>query len=209
MFTCRASETSTVPSSAVRVTVMVVSAATSGAVNVVDSAAGFANVIVRALSWVHSYVGASSGSSSETVPERVTVAPSATSWSCPALTVGGLLGESVMFTCRASETSTVPSSAVRVTVTVVLVATWVNVNVVDSAAGFANVIVRGRRGVHSYVGASSGSSSETVPERVTVAPSATSGPPGVDRRGAVGDPLCSPAGHQRLPRSRRLRSGRR
>ena len=174
MVTCRVSETSTVPSSAVRVTVMVVLAATSGAANVVDSADEFANVIARAPSWVHEYVRLSSGSSSETMPERVTVAPSTTSWSAPASTSGALLGESVMVTCRVSETSTVPSSAVRVTVMVVLAATSGAANVVDSADEFANVIARAPSWVHEYVRLSSGSSSETVPERVTVAPSTTS-----------------------------------
>ena len=132
MFTCRVSETSTVPSFTVRVTVTVVLAATFGAVNEVDGAAGSANVIARVPSWVHEYVWVSSVSPSVAVPERLTVAPSATSWFCPASTVGGLLGESVMFTCRVSETSTVPSFTVRVTVMVVLAGG------VDGAAGFAN-----------------------------------------------------------------------
>ena len=69
-------------------------------------------MIVRESSWVHEYVRVSSGSSSETVPERLTAAPSATSWSAPAPTTGGLLDESVMVTCRVSETSTVPSFTV-------------------------------------------------------------------------------------------------
>ena len=62
------------------------------------------------------------------------------------------MGEFVMVTCRVSVTSTVPSFTVRVTVTVVLDATLGAVNVVDSAAGSANVIARVPSWVHEYVG---------------------------------------------------------
>ena len=100
MVTCRVSVTSTVPSFTVRVTVMVVFAATPGAVNDADRESESVMVIARVPSWVHEYARASSGSPSVAVPKRFTVAPSATSWSAPAPTSGGLLGESVMVTCR-------------------------------------------------------------------------------------------------------------
>ena len=64
------SEASTVPSFTVRVTVMVVLAATFGAVNVADAESEPVMVIEGAPSWVHEYVGVSSGSPSVAVPER-------------------------------------------------------------------------------------------------------------------------------------------
>ena len=95
MVTCRVSETSTVPSFTVRVTVNVVFAATFGATNEVGQriGAGFANVIPD---------GAVVGPRvpqvvlqiviSRRCPRGLTVAPSTTSWSAPAFTMGGLLG---------------------------------------------------------------------------------------------------------------------
>ena len=60
------------------------------------------------------YSKVSSVSTSDAVPSRFTVAPSAASWSSPALTVGAVLAESVMVTVTLSETVAVPSDTVRV-----------------------------------------------------------------------------------------------
>ena len=69
--------------------------------------------------WLHEYVRVSSRSASMAVPSRFTVEPSATVWSSPALTAGGLLALSVMVTSTVSETDAVPSETDRVNSTAV------------------------------------------------------------------------------------------
>ncbi len=204
--TVTVSEWTTTPSSAVSVNAIAVSESTWGAVKEASSAEA-SSVMGRVELCDQEYVRVSSVSESATAPSRLTAEPSAAVWSGPALTVGGLLGESVTVTCRVSETSTVPSSTVRVTVMVVLAATSGAVNDADKESEPVMVIERVSSWVHEYARVSSGSSSETVPERVTVAPSATSWScPALTVGGLLGE-SGSPAGCQRLPRSRHLRSG--
>ena len=132
------------------------------------------------------YVRVSSASVSEAVPSRLTVEPSAASWSCPALTVGAVFALSVMVTSIVSEAGAVPSSTVRVNSIMVSEPTLGAVKDVSSAALLPSVMVEVELCDQEYVRVSSASVSEAVPSRLTVEPSVVvwSGP-GVDRRGRV------------------------
>ncbi len=141
---------------------------------------------------------------------EVTVAPSATSWSARVDRRGAVGRVRYGAPVRASETSTVPSSAVRVTVTVVSGATSGEHkrDSPNSPAGWSKRDREGavvgplvRRGILRIVirdGAREGHRG-ALDGTLLVTPA--------DPGGCWASPLCSPAGHQRLPRSRRLRSG--
>ena len=75
-----------------------------GAVKEVSSASSSPSVMVSVELCDQEYSKVSSVSTSDAVPSRFTVAPSAASWSSPALTVGAVLAESVMVTVTLSET---------------------------------------------------------------------------------------------------------
>ena len=131
------SEEVSVPSLTVSVRVRVVLASTCGAVNVVDSAVRLVRAMSRvAGSWDQPYVRAPP-SSSEAVPDRVTVWPSATVWSAPASTEGGALRWTMVISTRSEAVALCWSVAVRARVRVVLAGTSGAVKVVSSELGSA------------------------------------------------------------------------
>ena len=119
------------------------------------------------------YARVSSVSGSATVASRLTVEPSAFSWSGPALTVGAVLAESVMVTMDLSDTEAVPSDTVRVNSTAVSSATLGAVND-GSSMSSVNVMESVELCDQVYARVSSVSGSATVASRLTVEPSAFS-----------------------------------
>ena len=89
-----------------------------------------------------------SPSGSVALPFRVTVAPSAISWSGPAFTDGAVLALSVTVIMTLSETVAVPSDTVRVNSTGVSESTWGAVNVADGEAALASAMSRAESCVH-------------------------------------------------------------
>ena len=124
--------------------------------------------------WVHLYARVSSGSTSEAVPLSDTLAPSVTVWGFPASTVGAELALSRMVTSTVSVLEAVPSDTFSVNRTGVSAATLGAVNEVSRAAELARAMPSAvLLNVQAYVRESSGSVSEAVPSRDTLAPSVT------------------------------------
>ena len=166
------SETVMMPSETVRVNSTAVSPETLGTVKDGVSTVSSSDMD-KVESCDHEYVRLSSWSASVAVPARVTVSPSATSWSVPAFTVGAVLTLSVMVIMMLSETVMMPSETVRVNSTAVSPETLGTVKdgvSVESSSDMDKV----ESCDHTCVRPSSGSVSVAVPASVTAEPSRTS-----------------------------------